>query len=330
MAKPKNKAVKKEQIQTSDLEQQTTKESLFDEFRQLESSWVQRSVKRRRRSKKVRLARSWYGDLTLTLFLLVFAFFSAYPLIFTIFNSLKPLDELFIFPPKLFPSRPTMENFADLFNLIGNSRIPITRYLFNTIFITLLGTIGHVILASMCAYPLAKHKFVGKTFINQMIVYSLMFSTAVTTIPTYMIVNKLGLINTPWAIIIPSWGYTLGLFLMRQFMAGVPDELLEAAKMDGANELRIYWSVVMPLVKPAWLTVVILLFQSLWSHDGGGYIFTESIKPLSYALQQIVNSGIARTGTAAAVSVIMMIVPITVFVINQTQIIDTMSTSGLK
>lgn len=308
----------------------TQENSLYEEYRKLESTWVRRSVRRRWRKRKVRLSRSWYGDLFLAIFILAFAFFSAYPLIFTIFNALKPLDELFIFPPKLFPRRMTFENFSDLFNLLGNTLIPISRYLFNTVMITVIGTVGHVFLASMAAYPLAKHHFSGKALINQLIVYSLMFSTAVTSIPTYMIVNALGLINTPWAIIIPSWGYTLGLFLMRQFMSKVPNELLEAAKIDGANEFRIYWNVVMPLVKPAWLTVIILLFQTLWSHDGGSYIFTESIKPLSYALTQIINSGIGRAGTAAAVSVIMMIVPISVFIINQTQIIDTMASSGLK
>jgi ABC-type glycerol-3-phosphate transport system permease component len=157
-----------------------------------------------------------------------------------------------------------------------------------------------------------------------------MFSAAVTSIPNYMIINFLGLIDSSWAIIIPSWGFTLGLFLMRQFMVRIPTELLEAAKMDGAGEYLIFWKVVMPLVKPAWLTVIILLFQQLWSADGGTYIFTENLKPLSYALQQIVNGGIARTGTAAAVSVIMLVVPITVFMISQSKIIDTMSSSGLK
>ena len=117
---------------------------------------------------------------------------------------------------------------------------------------------------------------------------------------------------------------------MRQFMVTIPTELLEAAKIDGAGEYRIFFQVVMPLVKPAWLTVIILLFQQLWSTDGGSYIFTENLKPISYALQQIVSGGIARTGTAAAVGVIMMIVPISVFIFSQTRIIDTMAHSGLK
>lgn len=288
-----------------------------------------KNLKRRSKRKK-RLSRSWQGDLFLSIVLIGFALFSAYPLVFTIANSFKPLDEIFIFPPKLFPRNFTFDNFRDLFNLLGNTRIPITRYLFNTLFISLIGVAGHVLLAAMAAYPLAKHNFPGKSLINQLIIYSLMFSTLVTAIPNYLIISWLGLIDSHWAIIIPAWGFTLGLFLMRQFMETIPTELLEAAKIDGAGEMRIFFQIVMPLVKPAWLTVIILLFQQLWSTDGGSFIFTENLKPLSFALQQIVAGGIARTGTAAAVSVIMLIIPISVFIISQTKIIDTMAHSGIK
>ena len=117
---------------------------------------------------------------------------------------------------------------------------------------------------------------------------------------------------------------------MRQFMTNIPNDLLEAAKIDGANEFTIFWKVVMPMVKPAWLTLIILLFQQLWGTDGGNYIFTENLKPFSYALSQIVSGGIARTGTAAAVTVIMLIIPITVFVINQSKMLETMASSGIK
>ncbi len=302
----------------------------IEAIQQLEKELIRKRKTKIKATGKKRLSRSWYGDLSLMLILGAFALFSAYPLVFTVFNSLKPLDEIFVFPPKLFPQNITFEHFSDLFNLIGNTQIPISRYFFNTIFITVIGTAGHVVLASMCAYPLAKHKFPGRTLINQVIVYSLMFSAAVTTIPNYIIISRLGMIDTHLAIIIPSFGFTLGLFLMRQFMTTIPTELLESARIDGAGEFRTFWQIVMPLVKPAWLTVVILLFQQLWSTDGGSFIFTENLKPLSYSLAQIVSGGIARTGTAAAVSVIMLVVPITVFIISQSKIIDTMAHSGLK
>ncbi|CCV65436.1 MAG: carbohydrate ABC transporter permease [Paracholeplasma sp.] len=290
------------------------------------------SIKKKRIKKKgkKRLSRSWQGDLMLSILLIGFGLFSAYPLVFTIANAFKPLDEIFLFPPKLFPRNFTLGNFTSLFNLIGNTRIPISRYFYNTLVITLVGVSGHVFLAALAAYPLAKQKFPGKALINQLIVYSLMFSTLVTAVPNYLVISWLGLIDTHLAIIIPSWGFTLGLFLMKQFMVTIPTELLEAAKMDGAGEYKVFFIVVMPLVKPAWLTVIILLFQQLWSTDGGAYIFTENLKPLSFALQQIVAGGIARTGASAAVALLMLVVPITVFIISQSRIIDTMAHSGIK
>jgi len=309
---------------------QEEKAVIIDALKQDEINWIRQKKTKMKKYRKVRLSRSVGGDIALLIVLLLFGMFSAYPLIFTITNSLKGLDEIFVFPPRLFPRNITFENFVDLFNLIGNTQVPISRYFVNTLTITLFGTIGHVLLASLCAYPLAKHSFPGRNLINQLIVYSLMFSTVVTQIPTYMIVSWLGLIDTHLAIIIPAWGFTLGLFLMRQFMVTIPDELLEAAKIDGANEYQTFFHIVMPLVKPAWLTLIILLFQQLWGIDGGSYIFTENLKPLSYALSQIVAGGVARTGTAAAVTVIMLIVPITVFIINQSKMLDTMAHSGLK
>lgn len=329
MAK-KNKKVEITKSSIYQDEQTIASNTDFQSLKLLEASWIQKQKIKRKSKRRKRLSRSWYGDLFLSIILGAFALFSAYPLVFTISNSLKPLNEIFIFPPKLFPQNASIENFIDLFNLVGNTQIPITKYFFNTLFITLIGTAGHVILASLCAYPLAKKKFPGKTIINQMIVYSLMFSSAVTAIPSYLILSGLGLLDSLWSLIIPAFGFTLGLFLMRQVMVTIPDELLEAAKIDGAGEYRIFFSIVMPMVKPAWLTVIILLFQQLWSSDGTTYIFTESKKPFSYALSQIVAGGIARQGTAAAVSVIMLIVPITVFIISQSRMIETMAHSGLK
>ena len=318
----KKEIVKDQELDLSVLTKNQSSDEVVNSLKQQHLE-MKKQVKNKK-YRRVRLSRSWYGDLILFIFLFGFA------LLFAICNAFKPLNELFIFPPKLFPRNFTLDNFADLFNLMNDSQIPISRYFLNTIWITLAGTVGHVILASLCAYPLAKHKFVGKKVLNQLIVYSLMFSTAVTAIPTYMIISKLGLLDTQWSIIIPAWGYTLGLFLMRQFMTNIPTDLLEAAKMDGANEFTIFWKIVMPMVKPAWLTLIILLFQQLWGTDGGNYIFTENLKPFSYALSQIVSGGIARTGTAAAVTVIMLIIPITVFVINQSKMLETMASSGIK
>lgn len=280
--------------------------------------------------KKRKLNRSRAGDFALFLLLLIFGTFSAYPLIMTVSNAFKTLDELFLFPPRLFPRNVTFDNFRDLSELIGNSWIPFSRYFFNTILITLSGTVGHVLIASMCAYPLAKYKFPGRSLIFTLVVYSLMFAPQVTATPNYIIISRIGLIDTPFAIILPAIASSLGLYLMKQFMQQIPDELIESAKIDGASEYRIFFQIVMPLVKPAWLTLIILLFQRLWTTDGGSFIFSEELKPVSYALRQIAQGSIERAGTIAAVSFIMMIVPVTFFILSQSRIVETFSHSGMK
>jgi ABC-type glycerol-3-phosphate transport system permease component len=277
-----------------------------------------------------KLNRSLGGDIFLMTLLMIFGIFSAYPLIMTVSNAFKPLDELFKFPPTLLPRNITFDNFRDLSELMENSWIPFSRYFFNTIFITLTGTVGHVIIASMAAYPLAKYKFPGKTIFFTLVVYSLMFAPQVTATPNYIIISSIGLVDTPFAIILPAIASSLGLYLMKQFMTQIPDELIESAKIDGASEYRIFFQIVMPLVKPAWLTLVILLFQRLWTTDGGAFIFSEELKPVSYALRQIAQGSIERAGTIAAVAFVMMIVPVTFFMISQSRIVETFSHSGMK
>ncbi|REK74792.1 carbohydrate ABC transporter permease [Paenibacillus paeoniae] len=279
---------------------------------------------------KTKVNRSVWGNVLLFLFLGVFGCYMALPLVYSINNAFKPLDELFLFPPRFFVRNPTMSNFSDLFHLLSNTWVPFLRYAFNTVFITMAGTIGHVLLASAAAYPLAKHKFRGTKILFSVIVLALMFSPHVTAIPNYMVIGKLGWIDTYWAIIIPAFAFPLGLYLMKQFMEQIPDALLEAAKIDGANEYRIFWTIVMPLVKPAWLTLTILLFQLLWGTDGGTMIYSENLKTLNYALGQIVAGGIARAGAGAAVALLLMSVPILLFIFTQSKIIQTMATSGMK
>jgi len=280
-----------------------------------------------------RLARSVGGDIFIFMIIFAMAAFMALPLVYTISQALKPLNEIFLFPPQFFPRHPTLDNFSDLFLLMAQSWVPITRYLFNSLVIVILGTAGNVLLGSLCAYALAKHDFPGKGIINSAILLSLMFAGAVLLIPHYLTMAYLNWIDSLASIIVPAWGATLGVFLMRNFIDHmVHDSLLEASRIDGASEFKIWWTVVMPIVKPAWLTLTILSFQSLWGDAGGQstlFIYREELKPLPYALSQIIGGGVGRAGVAAAVTVILMAVPITIFIINQSQIVQTMGTSGI-
>lgn len=280
-----------------------------------------------------RLNRSWGVDLILFILLGGVAVFMSLPLVFTISNAFKPLDEIFTFPPKFFVRNPTFKNFTDLVGIFSDSWVPFSRYVFNTFFIAIVGTVGHVLLASAAAYPLAKTQFPGRKILFSIVVLSLMFTAYVTQVPNYMIISYLGLLNTYWAILLPAFSMTLGLYLMKQFMEQIPDALLEAGKIDGASEYRIFWQIVMPIVRPAWLTLIIFSLQNLWTNGSATshkFIYSEQLKTVDYVFGQIASGGLVRTGPVAAVTFLMMLVPITVFIITQSSIIQTMSTSGLK
>ena len=274
--------------------------------------------------------RSVWGDFFLYLFLAFVALVMAFPIIYAVNSALKPLDELFMFPPKIFAQNPTMDNFSDLFVTMGKSWVTFSRYLFNTVFITAVGTAGHLIVASMGAFVLAKYEFPGGQGFFKLVTVAMMFSGYVTAIPNYLILNALGWIDSYWAIVIPAFASPMGLFLMKQFMEGLPTSLIEAAKIDGANEWKVFAGIVMPNVKPAWMTLIIFSVQALWNNKAATFIYSEEKKTLVYALQQIQAGGIARTGQGAAVLVVLMIVPIAIFVFSESQILETMASSGLK
>ncbi len=274
--------------------------------------------------------RSIIGDIFLYLFLLLVALVMAFPLIYAVSSALKPLDELFKFPPKILAQNPTLDNFSDLFVTMGKSWVTFTRYLFNTVFITFLGTFGHLLVASMGAFVLAKYDFPGNQMFFKLVTVAMMFTGYVTQIPNYLILNKLGWIDTYWSIIIPAFASPMGLFLMKQFMEGLPTSLIEAAKIDGASEWRVFAGIVMPNVKPAWMTLIIFSVQGLWNNKAATFIYSEEKKTLVYAMQQIQSGGIARTGQGAAVLVVLMIVPIAIFIFSESQILETMASSGLK
>ena len=287
--------------------------------------------RRRRRPKKLYLNRSLGGNVAIWIIMTIIGLFMALPLVYSICQSLKPLDELWMYPPRFFVQNPTLKNFRDLFELMNDSWVPFSKYLFNTLFVAVVGTAGHLVIASLCAYALAKHRFPGQNIIFRVIVLSLMFSTAVTQVPSFLIMTELHMIDHLSALILPAFASSLGLYLMKQFMeTSIPDSLLESARIDGSNEWHTFWRIVMPLVKPAWLTLIIFSFQSLWNTGSNVLIQSEELKTLNYALSQIVAGGIARTGTAAAATVVMMSVPVVIFILSQSNIVETMATSGMK
>ena len=279
---------------------------------------------------KSKTGRSFWGDLLNFLFLAILGIIMLIPVVFSVSNAFKPLDELFVFPPRFFVRHPTFANFRILPSLFSDSLVPLSRYILNTLFITIAGTAGSIIIASMAAYVLEKKKFRMREGIFKLVVNTLMFTPAVTAIPSFLIMSKLGFINSYAAILIPTVGSSLNVFLMKQFMVGVPNTILEAARIDGSGEQRIFWSIVMPSVKPAWMTLIIFCIQNLWGATGGNYIYNEELKTLPYALSQVMSAGLVRAGASAAITTLMMIVPMCVFVVTQSNIMETMMSSGIK
>lgn len=286
--------------------------------------------KKRLFHREKQLNRSLAGNTLLFGIMIICGVFMVLPLVMIVNNALKPLDELYQFPPKIFVRNPTLENFSDLFVLMNDSWVPFSRYILNTLIITGGGMIGHVVIASMAAYPLAKNEFPFKKQLFSMVVLSMMFSWTVTQIPQYLIISWLHINNTYLSLILPAWSFGMGLYLMKQFMEQLPDSLMESARLDGASEWKIFWSIVMPNVKPAWLTLAIFQFQQMWGNTGSLFLRDEQLKPLQYSLQQITAGGVARAGAAAAVTFIIAAVPITFFLICQSNVLETMTTSGMK
>lgn len=288
------------------------------------------SLPRKHRGKKLRLSRSFGENIVLLLFLAIVGAFMALPLVYTLITAFKPVEELFIFPPRFFVRNPTVDNFIQMIQLTQEMWVPFSRYLFNSLFVAFGGTAAYVLIASMAAFPLAKYNSKLLKIYEAVIIWAILFRTEVTSIPLYVIIAKFRMIDTYWAIILPVMAGSFGVFLMRQFIDGFPNTTLEAARIDGAGEISIVFRIVMPVVKPAWLTLIVFTFQSFWNTTGIQYIYEENLKTLPVVLKQITTGGMARAGAASAVALVLLIPPILIFVLAQSSVVETMAHSGIK
>lgn len=287
------------------------------------------SFRKQRFSK--RFSRSKLGNFFYVLFLVIAGLFTMLPLIYAVVTSFKPIDELLVFPPKFFVNRPTVTNYLALPDLLSSLQIPLSRYIFNSLFIAGITTFLYIIISSMSAFALSKGRFRGKNAYFWMIQIALMFNAYTLSIPSYLIYSKLHLIDTYLIYILPSLASTLGVFLVKQYIEGyVPDALLEAAKIDGAGYFRIFWKIVMPTIKPAWLTLMLFGFRDIWTTIPNGTVFSEEIKTLPMITSQIAAGGIARSGSSMAMTVIMMIPPICIYMISQSNVMEAMTSAGIK
>lgn len=284
-----------------------------------------------KRSQYRRYTRSKVGNVGYFTLLILMGVFTVFPMFYCIITSLKPLDELLIFPPKFIVAKPTIGNYTVLPALLSNLEIPISRYLFNSIFISIISTCFTIIACSLAAFVFSKFSIKGGKLCFIIVQVMLLYNGVTLGVPQYFIFCKLDIIDTYWIYILPAIPSAVNCFLMKQFMdVSIPQALLEAARIDGAGVLNMYWRVVMPIMKPAWMTVLLFSFQSMWAVVPGGTVFSEQLKTLPYVMSSVAAGGIARSGSSMAITVLLMIPPIIVFAISQSNVMETMSTSGIK
>ncbi|MBR6243053.1 MAG: carbohydrate ABC transporter permease [Ruminococcus sp.] len=270
------------------------------------------------------------GTAAIFIFLTLLGLFMLMPIYLTVIMSVKPVEELFIFPPKMYAIRPTLDNFREMFSVLHQNRVPFSRYVFNSLFVTVTVTAAQCVFSSMAAFVLAKCRFPGSRVINSIIVISLLYQSNVIYIMQYIVMAKLHMIDTYAALIFPAIASPMGLFLMRQSIGQVPDSMIEAAKVDGAGLFRICWQIVMPNQKPALMTLIIFAFQAAWNIQAGSVVFQEQYKTLPTVVSQAASAGLARAGVAMAAAVFMLVPPIVIFMLAQRQVIETMAHSGIK
>jgi ABC-type glycerol-3-phosphate transport system permease component len=263
------------------------------------------------------------------------AIFIALPIIFIVSHAFKPENELFAYPPRFFVSVPTLQNFRDLVSLASESGIPFSRYLFNSLIVTVFGVFLSVFITSTAAYGLSKLKFKGRRVLFEINTIALMFVPIAVTIPRYLVIANTGMIDSYWVLILPLIAMPVGLFLVKQFIDQTPNELIESAKIDGASEMEIFLKIIVPIIAPALSTVGILSFQLLWNDTSGSslYINDERMKTLAFyftTLTARTGNNVAGQGVLAAASLITFVPNIVIFIFLQSRVMNTMAHSGIK
>ncbi|WP_028547485.1 carbohydrate ABC transporter permease [Paenibacillus sp. UNC451MF] len=271
----------------------------------------------------------------LVFLLIVFSIFMLLPLIYIFNHALKPYQELFIYPPNIFVREPSFQNFVELFLVAASSTVPVTRYLFNSLVISGGAVVCVTIVSALCAYPISKHKFPGHKAVFATIILTLMFAPEAVQIPRYLVASNLGIMNTYWGHILPILAMPVGVFLLKQFIDQLPNELLEAARIDGATEIHIFLKIVIPICMPAVATVAILTFQSSWGNTETSTLFMQDdeMKNFPFFLSTLTNNlanNVARQGAAAAAAMVMFVPNLIIFLIFQGKVIATMAHSGIK
>ncbi|OXM87980.1 carbohydrate ABC transporter permease [Paenibacillus rigui] len=286
----------------------------------------------RRRSRLKRL--STFEKVS-AVFLVLLSIFMLLPIVYILNHAFKPYQELFVYPPNIFVRHPSVQNFLELLAITKGTAVPVTRYMFNSIVVTALGVFLITLVSAMCAYPISKHKFPGHKLVFATILLTLVFVPETVLIPRYLVVSKLGIMNTYLGHVLPLVAVPTGVFLMKQFIDQVPDELLDSAKMDGAREFTLFVRIVIPVIMPAIATIAIIAFQGAWTNTETSSLFMqdEEMKTFPFYIDTLTTgmaNNVARQGAAAAAAMLLFLPNMITFLMFQSKVIATMAHSGIK
>lgn len=272
------------------------------------------------------------GQLKFYAFLVPLCVIMALPIVFIFVNAFKPLDELMLYPPRFYVKNPTLNNFSTLLSVSSTSSVPATRYLFNSIVTSLLTVICTIVISACAGYVLSKKRFRIRAVLMEINNLALMFCSIAVAIPRFLVISKLGLLDTFWVNIVPLLATPVGVFLIKQFIDGLPDALIEAAVIDGANDFQIMHKIVIPLVKPAIATIAITTFQSAWgaTEASAMYINNETLKTFPFYISTLSAGTVSGQGLAAAASLLMFLPNLIIFIVMQSKVMSTMAHSGIK
>ncbi|XEC96112.1 carbohydrate ABC transporter permease [Paenibacillus tarimensis] len=267
--------------------------------------------------------------------LVLLSMFMLVPIVYIFNHALKPYQELFIYPPNIFVRQPSFQNFMELVSITKGTAIPITRYIFNSLVVTALAVFAITIVSAMCAYPISKHKFPGHKLVFATILLTLLFVPETVSIPRYLVISQLGIFNTYWGHVLPLVAVPTGVFLMKQFIDQLPDELLDSAKMDGAKEFTIFLKIVCPIIMPAIATIGIIAFNSAWGNTETStlYMQDEEMRTFPFYIDTLTSgmaNSVARQGAAAAAALLLFLPNLIIFLAFQSKVIATMAHSGIK
>jgi ABC-type glycerol-3-phosphate transport system permease component len=275
-----------------------------------------------------RSTKKFLTDLLLYTVLILISLFMLLPFVWMLSTSFKLAQDIFGYPPRFIPDNPVLDNYIYVIFKKGA-----LHNLYNTAFIASLSTVLTLFFTTLGGYGFAKFKFPGKDGLFAFLLATMVIPGAVMMVPSFIIIRNLGLVDTPWALIIPGAASAFGIFFFRQFISTISDEILDAARIDGAGEFRIYWEIILPMIAPAMVSMGLIFFMGSWNAYQGPRIYLKS--PENFVMTQAIMSmqgsaGFTAWGEYMALSVISLIPLLILFLAFQRRLVEGIMAGSVK